>query len=662
MSAKVCVAVFHLKGCPPSDQEVAGLKGRLNEKLVQVNLYEHDDTLCLILYRSKPDVIVSIGSSFEPFDSLNRLSHTWRCKWIHVKSLDDLNVNRIYHCYFNTIFLGSGMQLSETTGQCVQKTSSPGTAPSLISMFTTCYESKHRIFRPFHSLQQQTHDNWEWVIYDDSKDREQTWQTLQSMTLSDPRIRIFRSDRNNGKIGEVKQIAAALCRGEFLLELDHDDELTETALEEAVSAFQRYPEVGFVYSDFAEPYEHGKEPLTNVGHVYGDFYGGGYWTYRKELYRGRWYNTAVTANQNSVTMRHIVGVPNHFRCWRTSVYQQLKGYAPGLSVADDYDLLVRTFLRTRMLRIPKLLYLQYRNDGQNNFTNIRNELIQEMVCYLSHYYRDAIHDRLLELGLEDPDHHSPNPCARSSPCWESLGKKPESHATLYPDPCWDSVAVVMILPHDYFHPKMTFPQLDQARKKLRGFIQSLDAQTHQRWTLFLIGNDCPFLELFMSDPAILQRKDQRICWWNLSQRSDVPLNFVAHKLVVSHRLVTYVDPKEELEEWRTGPFQRRLETMLAGFVDGEQLSQTEPTFQHSFVMFPSQTYGTKTSGAKTSGTRTSDETRDTKSPQTQECHPSIYTMMHDRDLWKRHGYFCPNNAPEEIIQRWQTAGEPWILL
>jgi hypothetical protein len=70
-------------------------------------------------------------------------------------------------------------------------------------------------------------------------------------------------------------------------------------------------------------------------------------------------------------------------------------------VADDYELIVRTFLKSRIAHIPKLGYIQYVNNDASNTTDKRRPEIQRLVRMVSGYYDKQIHERLLELGLPD---------------------------------------------------------------------------------------------------------------------------------------------------------------------------------------------------------------------------------------------------------------------
>ena len=138
---------------------------------------------------------------------------------------------------------------------------------------------------------------------------------------------------------------------------------------------------------------------------------------------GKKYKSGSGGDINAKTIRHIVSAPNHLRAWRKSFYESIGGHNPELHVADDYEIMVRTFLKTRILRIPKLCYLQYIS---NTVQEVRNKDIHRHVRSIKDHYDRMIHDRLLELGCEDfiwdekkgsSDYSLPNP-------------QKESHATL----------------------------------------------------------------------------------------------------------------------------------------------------------------------------------------------------------------------------------------
>jgi glycosyltransferase involved in cell wall biosynthesis len=264
-------------------------------------------------------------------------------------------------------------------------------------VFTASYKPKEKIQRPYRSLLKQTYPHWEWVIVDDSGDEDATYHN-DLLPLTDPRVRRYRQDSRNGYIGAIKRYAAGLCTGEILVEVDHDDELTPDCLEKIVRAFQRHPECGFAYGDNAEVYVG-----SHLAHWYGWDCGFGYSMYYRVWVHemNRWQNVMKQTTLNGATIRHLVGLPNHPRAWTRDCYHLIGGHREELLVSDDYDLLVRTFLSTKFIAIPHLLYIQYRNENGDNSTFQRNQQIQFLCRELESYYHQRINSRLKGLGLPD---------------------------------------------------------------------------------------------------------------------------------------------------------------------------------------------------------------------------------------------------------------------
>jgi glycosyltransferase involved in cell wall biosynthesis len=338
--------------------------------------YKTDEELYQILAKDRPATIVSFGNSAS-FSKLNAAPFCVRRMWIHFDNTDDLpkKGDAAFGCFLNNAL--------------ARRNDFP-----LVTVFTPSFKTGDKILRPFNSLLAQTYKDWEWVIMDDSNDDGQTFDKLTEMAARDFRIRVYRANQHSGVIGNVKRTACDLGRGDFLLELDHDDELTPRTLEKLVAAYQKHPEVGFVYSDFAECYEDGNS------FTYGPGWGLGYGSYREEVHNGIKYMVVNSPRINAKTMRHIVAAPNHFRSWRKKVYDEIGGHNDLVHVADDYELMVRTFLATRMALIPDMCYVQYRNES-GNASQLRNRDIQRLVRYFSMWYDKRIHDRLLELGVAD---------------------------------------------------------------------------------------------------------------------------------------------------------------------------------------------------------------------------------------------------------------------
>ena len=353
--------------------------------------YANDDDLPRILASEDPNVIVSIGASYASFPKLNAAPAEVTRRWIHFNSGADLARmgKSAFYCFIDN---------------CVRERTD---LPPLVSVFTPAYHTGSRIQRPYASLQRQTYGNWEWIIVDDSNDGGETFRMLSELARSDHRLGVFKHHAHSGVIGKLKRWACRVANGQILVELDHDDELTPSCLGDVVRAFKHFdgssaerPLAGFVSTDFAEVFSDGSAVTYAPNFALG--YGSYRWERHGEL------NLAVcnTPNINPKTIRHIVGVPNHVRAWHRDCYQAAGGHARHIHVADDYELLVRTFLTSRMARVPRLGYIQWRNEAGGpialgNTHRERNKEIQRLTRAFAQRYDRAIHQRLLDLGVDD---------------------------------------------------------------------------------------------------------------------------------------------------------------------------------------------------------------------------------------------------------------------
>lgn len=270
----------------------------------------------------------------------------------------------------------------------------------VVSMFTTTYRTGTRIRRAFQSLRRQHLVDWEWVIVDDSPDEGEHFRLLCTQLLvGDHRVRLYRRNGNNGSIGDVKNEAIGLCRGRYLMELDHDDELTPTCLADCAAVFQRDPAVGFVYTDFANLHEDTMTPFR-----YGEGYGLGIAGYycrhilsadprvsqagaeADKAFRdgATWFSpqyVSVTPQVSPVTITHLVAMPNHPRMWRRTAMEHMGSYPEFLPICDDQEIVMRTqACGVKMVKLHTMGYLQYMNLPSNgsNFSGIRTQEICRM--------------------------------------------------------------------------------------------------------------------------------------------------------------------------------------------------------------------------------------------------------------------------------------------
>lgn len=275
------------------------------------------------------------------------------------------------------------------------------------SIFTPAFKTGEKISRTYKSLANQTFTDWEWVIVDDSPPGDiSTWTILQGIATKDFRVKPIKIHPvSGGNVGLVKHRAAMLSSGKWLVELDHDDYLMKDCLETCLDASERFPDAGFMYSDCTEmsdngvfrDYDHERE-----GNYYGrkdNLFAFSYAGHTWKTIDGKEYLVHHYPDINPITIRFNTSMPNHVRVWDRDVYRKIGGHRQDLPVADDLELIIRTFLETRIVHIRRMLYIQYFKLGstvdQNSFDiNRRARLIRD-------FYNSKIHNRIESLGFSD---------------------------------------------------------------------------------------------------------------------------------------------------------------------------------------------------------------------------------------------------------------------
>ena len=244
------------------------------------------------------------------------------------------------------------------------------------SFITPLYNTNIKYFKQaYESLKQQAINNWEWILLDDSPE---TIEEINNIAAQDCRLFYYRiSPVSNGNIGLVKHHAFMLSHGQWLIELDHDDYVTPNFLLQLEKAISAHTDAGFIYSPTISINSNNKY-ITNQFN--GDF-AFGYGVCDEHYGIAYHYN-----DMNEATLMHIVGVPNHVRCWRRDVYFHVNGHNQYIRACDDYELILKTFLVTRFTRISEPIYVQrfYDNNSQNYNDNLLD--INIRVEYIIKYY------------------------------------------------------------------------------------------------------------------------------------------------------------------------------------------------------------------------------------------------------------------------------------
>lgn len=346
-------------------------------KLDIIRLEDDSEILKVISDNPGWDAIVTQSESKEKwkqYTNINKLPIWIRGRWFHYNDYKN-HGNDVYE---NII--------------CSQMNPSSLIFP-MFSVFTSLYNSRPEFFfSAYFSLKQQTLNCWEWILMDDSPEP-LTWITEYFRMNPDPRVKYYRIAPTNGNIGLSKWRACCMTTGKWIVEFDHDDLFVNTAFQTMNDAISRFHDAGFVYSDTEDIDVNG----NHIDKIYGDSFAYDF----GHPYKCDGYYINDSPNINSATARHIVGMPNHVRAWRRDVYFSIGGHNQQARIADDYELCVRTFLATKMIRIKYPIYKQRMYDGNSQDSDVNRSDIQRRVTMISNFYNEQIHHRMLELAGED---------------------------------------------------------------------------------------------------------------------------------------------------------------------------------------------------------------------------------------------------------------------
>lgn len=200
--------------------------------------------------------------------------------------------------------------------------------PPLISVILPAYNTPRKMLDDaIWSVRRQSYPRWELCAVDDGSREPHVREVLERHAAQDSRVRVaFR--RENGNISATLNLALAMCRGDFLAVLDHDDLLHPMALYGIAKTIAKHPEVDYIYTDEDKVSADGSE-----------FFG--------PFYKPDW----------SPEYLHTLMYTCHLGAYRMSIAKAIGGYRPEFDSAQDLDFTLRFLLRGRNVRhVPRVLY------------------------------------------------------------------------------------------------------------------------------------------------------------------------------------------------------------------------------------------------------------------------------------------------------------------
>lgn len=203
---------------------------------------------------------------------------------------------------------------------------SPDDVP-LVSIYIPLFNAAGTIVEAIESALGQTVFDLEVCVVDDGS-TDGSGVRVRDAFANEPRVRMVAQE--NLGIGHASNRALSMCRAPFIGQLDSDDRLKPTAVEETLAVLQSDPEIGVVYSS--------NELIDGDGKRVGDGYEFPHYSRHQLLY---------------------LMIVHHFRLFRARDWYRTTGFATDMKNAVDYDMFLKLSEVTEMVHLPSQLY-QYR--------------------------------------------------------------------------------------------------------------------------------------------------------------------------------------------------------------------------------------------------------------------------------------------------------------
>lgn len=223
--------------------------------------------------------------------------------------------------------------------------------------------------RLYESIKVQTYKDFEWVVVPNN-------DADVSFLPKEDWIRIVPYLEDSKLIGAIKNYAFNQGLGEWLAEVDHDDEITPDCVEEILKAAKENV-CDFIYSDGID---------LMPGNTANVFNSNNNWAYYPYTYKGIVYTINRTFLPTPQSVSRIWFAPNHIRVWNRDFYKRLGGHDKTLKALDDQDLMCRTYIEGKMYKIEKVLYVYYYHATNSFASQELNKWIQEYTWVLYEKY------------------------------------------------------------------------------------------------------------------------------------------------------------------------------------------------------------------------------------------------------------------------------------
>lgn len=224
-----------------------------------------------------------------------------------------------------------------------------------ISVVMSVYNGATYLEAAMNSIINQTFTDFEFIIIDDCS-TDNSYEILHRFSLSDNRIRLYKSEKNIGVAGFIKNLNSGIeiANGEFIARMDQDDLSDITRFQKQVDFLKKNPDIDFIGTSVILIDENG----NNIGNL----------------------QAPLTDNEIKKMMPKRIALHHPVLMFRNKGYR----YREKMLYCEDYDLYftaITSGAKFANLPEPLLQYRILRNSMSRKNTFVRNLFVEQCINF-----------------------------------------------------------------------------------------------------------------------------------------------------------------------------------------------------------------------------------------------------------------------------------------
>lgn len=276
---------------------------------------------------------------------------------------------------------------------------------AIVSVIITTYcRPVQMLMRALNSARNQTYQNLEIIIVDDSPEDYSERKDVSQFVLSlnDNRIKYIAHEKNSGAC-VARNTGLAAANGKYIAFLDDDDEWLEDKISEQVSVIEECDDqTALVYCNTCRISDSSEQWINE----------------ERELLAGYVYEKLILSNFIGSTSFPLI---------KTEVLRQIGGFDPLMKSAQDYDVWLRISQKYKVAYTEKVLAVYHTHQGECITVNPKNKisglerLHEKNIDYIK-TNANAYWYRTIKIA---PFYAADNQMGKAIGCWfQAVMKKP----------------------------------------------------------------------------------------------------------------------------------------------------------------------------------------------------------------------------------------------